>query len=252
MNNCYAKVVGGVGNQLFIIAACYAYSKKYNKRLIIDTSSWHGGSGSKNISEYTNTIFKNFETNSGILENDSVTTIHESDFNYREIPYYDSSVSFSGYFQSLKYFEEYKDDFINKLCLPEVDTSFIKEKNVAFHMRLGDYLKYPNIYGDLTNYFIQMFEVFGEEHQINVFTDSPEIVRERFKDYNFNLIHSSSELEDLTLISQHDNVVCSNSTFSWWGAILGKKKESVIVPDKWLFDRECRDIYHEGMFKYEV
>lgn len=251
MNNCYAKVIGGVGNQLFIIAAAYSYARKHNKQLLIDTSSWFGGQGSRNINEYIDTIFKNFRTNDGIFPDDIVTDITESGFNYSELPYHDTSVKLNGYFQSLKYFNDYKEDFIGKLSLPDVDTSFIKEKNIAFHIRLGDYQNFPNIFGDLSKYFKEMFERFQDDYQINVFTDSPDIVLERYKNYNFNLIQTSLELNDLTLISQHDNIVCSNSSFSWWGSLLGKKKELIIVPDKWLFNKKCLDIYREDMEKYE-
>lgn len=251
MSNCYARVIGGIGNQLFITAAAYSYSRKHNKQLIINTSSWFGGKGSKHINEYTDSIFKNFKCNSGLLPADLVSPIVETKFNYSELPYYETSVELHGYFQSLKYFEDYDEDFICKLSLPVVDTSFIKEKNVAFHIRIGDYRNFPHIFGDLTDYFNKMFKLFEDEYQINVFTDSPEIVLARYKDYKFNLIQTSSELNDLTLISQHDNVVCSNSSFSWWGSFLGKKKGLIYVPDKWLLNQDCSDIYYEGMTKYE-
>ena len=45
MSKCYAKLIGGVGNQLFILAAAYAYSRKYDKELIIDADNWVGGQG---------------------------------------------------------------------------------------------------------------------------------------------------------------------------------------------------------------
>lgn len=223
MSNCYAKVVGGVGNQLFIIAAAYTYARKHNKQLIIDTSSWFGGPESKHVNEYINSIFKNFRTSDGVLPDDTIIDISEVNFNYTELPYYDSSVQLNGYFQSLKYFEDYSDDFISKLHLPKVDTSFISQNNVAFHIRMGDYKNYPHIFGDLTEYFNTMFEKF-KDVQINVFTDSPELVLNKFEKYNFNLIKTSSELNDLTLLSLHERIVCSNSSFSWWASLLGVKK----------------------------
>jgi hypothetical protein len=34
--------------------------------------------------------------------------------------------------------------------------------------------------------------------------------------------------------------------------LLGVKKDKIIVPEKWLLDRDCSDIYYEGMIKYPV
>ena len=56
----YIKLKGGLGNQLFQIAAAYAYSKKHNTTLHLDDSTWYGGQG-KSGTEYKHTIFRNFQ-----------------------------------------------------------------------------------------------------------------------------------------------------------------------------------------------
>ena len=60
MNNCFVKVGGGLGNQLFQVAAAYSYCKKYNKKLYIDISDWSASQGN-NPTNYKDSIFKNFE-----------------------------------------------------------------------------------------------------------------------------------------------------------------------------------------------
>jgi hypothetical protein len=249
-NKCYVDVSGGIGNQLFKVANGYAYSQRYNLELVIDPTNWTASQGTSPIL-YQSNIFKNFN----IIPRGETTEIHEISFNFMELPKYDWSygdISLHGGFQSLKYFEDYKDEFISLLCLPKVDTSFISsDANIAFHIRFGDYQHYPKIFGDITNYFHKQFEKFSPDFQINVFSDSPELVLNKFRNYKFNLIKTSSELNDLTLLSLHDRIVCSNSTFSWWASLLGAKKELIIVPDKWLLDRDCKDIYYEGMIKNE-
>jgi len=247
-NNCYAKVIGGLGNQLFIVAAAYAYSERYNKVLKIDSSGWHGLQG-KHSNTYKDTIFSNFNYGEDNLE--FVTALNEKRFNYDELPYCKTSVSLNGYFQSLKYFSDKKEYFLNQLNLPEVDTSFIKGKNVAFHIRRGDYMSFPDIhYICRTDYFKKQFQEF-KDYQINVFTDSPEVVLQEFEGEDFNLIQTSSELNDLTLMSKHDNIVCSNSTFSWWAAMIGKM-DKIIVPDKWIYNVDCEDIYIPEMIRVKV
>jgi hypothetical protein len=250
MNNCFVKVGGGLGNQLFQVAAAYSYCKKYNKKLYIDISDWSASQGNSPIN-YKDSIFKNFEYH--CHSTPETTQIQEDDLVYNELSFCDGDVSLHGYFQSEKYFTEYKQEFIDLLNLPDVNKSFMEEQNVAFHIRRGDYISYSHIYNVCnTDYFNKQFETF-KNHQINVFTDSANIICEEFKNENFNLIITNSELEDLTLMSLHTNIVCSNSSFSWWASLLGKRKDNIIVPNRWFNNLQNHyDIYRSDFTKIEV
>ena len=250
MNTCYAKLIGGIGNQLFIAAAGYSYAKKHGKRFAIDSSDWSASQGTHAVI-YKDTIFKNFQYESCLTRD--VIGIHEKKFNYDELPYHHGSVSIHGYFQSLKYFEDVKDEFISLLNLPDLATKISESNNVAVHIRRGDYLNYPDMhYVCKTDYFKEQFSKF-EEYQKNVFTDSVDYVLNEFSDYNFNVMRSNSELIDLTLMAQHENIICSNSSFSWWASLLGKPKRKIIVPDKWFNNFEPHeDIYRSEFIKVPV
>lgn len=250
MNNCFVKVGGGLGNQLFQVAAAYSYCKKYNKKLYIDISDWSASQGNSPIN-YKDSIFKNFEYH--CHSTPETTQIQEDDLVYNELSFCDGDVSLHGYFQSEKYFTEYKQEFIDLLNLPDVNKSFMEEQNVAFHIRRGDYISYSHIYNVCnTDYFNKQFKTF-KNHQINVFTDSANIICEEFKNENFNLIITNSELEDLTLMSLHTNIVCSNSSFSWWASLLGKRKDNIIVPNRWFNNLQNHyDIYRSDFTKIEV
>lgn len=249
MNTCYARVQGGIGNQLFIIAAGFAYSKKHSKRFAIDTSNWTASQG-KSVNEYRNTIFKNF-----IFENspDNTFIYNEKRFNYDELPYNDSSIIISGFFQSLKYFEEFSEEFISKLELPDVRHDFLQEKNVAIHIRRGDYLHYSDIhYVCNTEYFKTQLLNF-EGFQQHAFTDSVDYVKNEFREYPLTILQTSSELHDLILMSKYNNIICSNSSFSWWASFLGKPKTQIIVPDKWFNNfQPHEDIYRSEFIKVSI
>lgn len=255
MNECYVNVIGGVGNQLFQIAAGYAYAKKHGKKLIINPYNWFAGQGTNPL-VYKDTIFKNFEYGNYFTRD--VIPIQEKRFNYDELPFHEGSVSLSGYFQSLKYFEEYKDEFISLLNLPEVDIpTYSGVTNIAFHIRRGDYITHAPIhYVCKTEYFNKMFDIFTPEvvkgTKIFVFTDSPEIVLEEFKGKEFIIMKSESDIKELVLMSKCDIVVGSNSTFSWWAALIGGN-DTNYFPSKWFADgREATDIYHDKINKCDV
>ena len=47
-----------------------------------------------------------------------------------------------------------------------------------------------------------------------------------------------------------EELVMSCSSFSWWGAWLGRNPQKlVIAPERWLNKTECRDIYTENMIR---
>ena len=251
MSNCYVNVMGGLGNQLFQIAAGYAYAKKYDKKLIINPSRWNAGQGNNPLS-YKDTIFKNFEY--GTYYTRDVIGIHEKRFNYDELPYHLGNVSLNGYFQSLKYFEDVKDEFVSMLNFPKVDIGYLRGDAsllVGMHIRRGDYLKYPNIhYVCDTNYFNHFFNLFKDK-TIKVFTDSKHDVMNEFLNYQYDLIYSDSDIQELNYISYCDIIVGSNSTFSWWASLIGRKP--CYFPSKWFADgRPHEDISRKDMILHNV
>jgi hypothetical protein len=245
MSECYVALAGGLGNQLFQVAAGYAYSRKYDKNLVLDISKWSAHQG-RCPDQYRNNLFHNFKYST--YHTRDAIPIHEKRFNYDPLPFQHGSVCLHGYFQSLKYFEEYKDDFINLLNLPDVSV----DGDVAVHIRRGDYLQFANIHLVCgTDYFTYNISKFPDS-KINIFTDSLEQVREEFGD-GLRIVHSDSELKDLTIMSQHDNIICSNSSFSWWASLLGKKKNKIIVPKIWFKNfQEHNDIYRNEFIISEV
>lgn len=255
MSNCYVHPIGGLGNQLFIIAAGYAYAKKHDKKLIIVPDNWNAGQGNSVIS-YKDTIFRNFEYGSLPFTRD-VIPLYEKRFNYDELPFTHGNVSLHGYFQSLKYFEEVKNEFISLLDFGDITAPNIYSiVRVAFHIRRGDYLKYPNIYYVCkTEYFDHFFDIFApemiKETKIYVFTDSPEHVKNEFKMFQYSLVETDSDVKELAMMSKCDIIVGSNSTFSWWASLIGGKE--CHFPSKWFADgREHGDIYRKDMILKDV
>lgn len=238
MDKCYVELAGGLGNQLFQIAAGYGYSKKYNKELIVSYKYWTALQGtSPDI--YKDTIFRNFKFGEADHQFPAIIEDEQYDTN---LPHFEGDVLLRGYFQSLDYFKDVVDEFISLLEIPKLDVDF--DVSVAFHIRRGDYIHLNHIFGVCgTNYFKRMFEKFKDK-QINVFTDQKDFVLKEFDGHDYNLVTFRNELNEFAFMSTHDNIVCSNSSFSWWASLVGKKKESVYVPSKWFADgREHSKIY---------
>lgn len=61
-------------------------------------------------------------------------------------------------------------------------------------------------------------------------------------------IYGNPDIIDLAAMSYCDQITMANSSFSWWGAYLGKKKQ-VIAPKEWFSESaglNTKDLYCEG------
>jgi hypothetical protein len=249
----YIKLQGGLGNQLFQVAAAFAYSKKHKTELYLDASEWHGSQG-KNAHEYKDTIFKNFIFDS--IYPRSVFNYNEPRFNYDEITRPECNnpcMRLEGYFQSLKYFEDYKDEFLEMLWLPDL-AYHPYPASVAVHIRQGDYLIHHHIH-DICDedYFRRALTYFPNVDDINIFTDAKEYSSRVFRPFQLDkvkIIQSDDELKDFTLLSRHDNIICSNSSFSWWASLIGRPKNKIIVPKLWIKNnQDHEDIYRKEFIR---
>lgn len=151
-----------------------------------------------------------------------------------------------GYFQDFSYYMDLGITDILDLRKPSewylTTTSRISLiKPIIVHLRLGDYIEQPNVWGILDAPYYQeslkkVRSIFPT-NEIWVFSDNFERAKrllKDIKDFDFNYIESSSDkdpAEVLSLMSGGIAHVVSNSTFSLWAAMFSKESELVLVPD---------------------
>jgi hypothetical protein len=103
---------------------------------------------------------------------------------------------------------------------------------IGVHVRLGDYKNFPNIYGRFDpNYFERaletMFSLVGER-PVWLFSDEPStlfdiVPKLAVRNQAPAALNQLSGLETLNVMARMQGLVCSNSTFSWWGAFLADR-----------------------------
>lgn len=149
-----------------------------------------------------------------------------------------------GSFQSYHYISN---DFIKGLSSVVDDFNrqlvySITKDDVAIHIRRGDFLTFGagQIYNIISgDYYLKGLEYLKSKNPINriyIFSDDFENIKEeitlisdKYKDVF--LVENQTVMEDLNTLRQFTNYILSNSTFSWWGAILScNKNANVIVP----------------------
>jgi hypothetical protein len=154
-----------------------------------------------------------------------------------------------GFWQSEKYYISIeniiREDFVfkdvpdeaNKKMLAEIDSS----NAVSIHIRHGDYATQyaPNHLVLPISYYHQAIEdltITVKNPYFYVFSDDPDWAKESLRLYfpSTFVSHNSDEknYEDLRLMSHCKHHIIANSTFSWWGAWLGKKSGQLVYAPK--------------------
>lgn len=175
--------------------------------------------------------------------------LKEAAFNYQRVKV-DGSIDYDlcGYFQSEKYFEhivqEVKEQFTFKKQFAEsvynkISPSLLPNKKtlVAISVRRGDYLNNPNYVCLGDEYYKNAISIINEkvteQKQFIVFSDDIPWCKRYFGE-GFVYTDRLDAVEQLCLLTQCRHFITANSTYSWWGAWLGEKENSIVIaPDKW-------------------
>lgn len=236
-------IQGGLGNQLFQIAAGLSLAKNINVDFKLVRGQHNLPQQGTRIDNYYSNIFKNIKLCDELPKN--LIPYHENFFNYSELPRIDN-IALVGYFQSEKYFN-YNSHYIRDIFdFPYLET---REGYVSVHFRQGDYRKNPAFHHiQNVDYFHKAIETVGHYKKLLIFSDS-EIPKE-FNFKNMEIIKSSNDLEDMSIMSSCEHNIISNSTFSWWAAWFNKNVNKKIVAPKIWFGPEgpknWNDIYCEN------
>ena len=103
------KLQGGLGNQMFQIAVTYALSKRNNDTYGLNFNDCYTPQQGNTSDKYVSNVFKNIPNSEG---HNFVNYYQEPFFSYQEI-IYKPNLFMVGSFQSEKYFNDCKNDFIN-------------------------------------------------------------------------------------------------------------------------------------------
>lgn len=249
------KLMGGLGNYMFQIAAAYAISLRDQKKFICET--YDVQSPQKPLHHYKTNLFSKIEFTE---ENIPHTPFGEQKFSYTEIPTIEENLRLYGYFQSEKYFQNYRDEILELFDLDEsikgnVKTKYqeVLEKNpTSLHVRRGDYVWLSDYHENQNlQYYEEAVRIIGEESHFLIFSDDISWCQENLNFIkNKTFVSGNQDYEDLFLMTQCENNIIANSSFSWWGSWLNRNEnKKVIAPKKWFGKSnshlETKDLYCE-------
>lgn len=156
-------------------------------------------------------------------------------FHFQPIKIADSKskiIDLQGFFQSLKYFEEY--ERVIKFAFTPNNLPIAELNKTAIHVRRGDYLKFQDSHPTLTlDYYKQAIKKAPAEKYV-IFSDDIDWCKKNFKGAKYEFSEGRSEVEDLAYMLSMKNNIIANSSFSWWAAYLNPNPEKIVVaPETW-------------------
>jgi len=169
-----------------------------------------------------------------------------------------------GYFQSFRYLSEHTLDNFLALDLLEPSEEYLEylekiqgQRILVTHVRLGDYLVEPTIGVLSREYYERAFREIDLNNidRVLVFSDSPNLVSGYLpKDLSteFEIVPNHfTSAETMMLMRTGDEFIISNSTFSWWGAMLSHNRDAkVIAPAPWFVaQEEPKELLPSGWIK---
>ena len=231
-------LVGGLGNQLFILLSTYFMAMDNNSKCFINSikpqSSIH-----TNIN-YSDNIFKKFKHNNTIDQN--IMTIYnfsvrnDETKKFAEIDTQHNLIN--GYLQNYNHFHNHYDKIEQILELPITP----KREIFFLHVRLGDFNYTPGHILNLDNYYKKAIDFILNKFitaKFVLFSDEPDNAKRYIKNiyptimlenntFNNNELEELSEMRNCRL-----GGISGHSTFAWWGGYLNDNPNKIIIlPDK--------------------
>ena len=241
----YIILKGGIGNQLFQYAAALAIAKHNKCSVILSPIQENKHSGR----DYRSTLYRRLPS-SDSLHTDHTFTIDSfepwtsSQFDIQ------APIAINGYFQYLpaivstipilcqdliEFVQQRREHMRTKYALTELRTrGFI-------HVRRGDYLNTPPDFhwtqGE--EYYVPAMKLVPGVKGWLVLSDDVAWCKNQAMFSGATIVDEPDELDGLALMSLcHGGAIIANSTYSWWGAMLGASpaKATVVYPSKWCED----------------
>jgi len=259
------KLYGGLGNQMYQYAAGVALARKLRSKLHLDTAWFEQIKGNADVTQriYELDGFGIAPAPLSVLDKINLRLnppklFSESGLGFnKDFEELNGNVYLDGYWQSYKYFEEYRQAILEAFSFPETIsrsnlrllTQIKKLNSVSIHVRRGDYntkrgRSYHGLIGK--SYYYKALEDLSKKVKhpvVFIFSDEIDWCKKNLTfDYPLEFIDSNSTnagVEDMRLMSSCKHNIIANSSFSWWAAWLNKNVEKTIyAPTAWFAGEE--------------
>lgn len=231
------KLMGGLGNQFFQYS--FGQMMKLNGIDVKYENSWFTGDKHPVNRPYildkynTNVEFSDF-IRFGLLikeKNYDVSLLKKNGFN------------FYGYWQYLDYYKKHLNMLRKHFTIKEqIENKFINNNMLSIHIRRGDYIGKHEVLG--IEYYIKAKKIADEigYSGVYIFCEDKEYANYHFPSYE---CLNYSDITEFEIMRNCRINIISNSTFSWWAAILNEHEDKIVIaPKRFVVRNEDKNNYN--------
>ncbi|MEQ9107795.1 MAG: alpha-1,2-fucosyltransferase [Limnobacter sp.] len=159
-------------------------------------------------------------------------------------------VILDGYFQNpdILFNNQTREKIRNSLLMEKIQLfNSVKsgKRCTGLHIRRGDYVSNKSASRTFReiplDYYVQALKRLPDDNRILIFSDDHNLAQsfsEKINGLNVSDLNLSLE-DEFCLLMACDDYVIANSTFSWWAAYLGRQNDSQIIsPTNWYVNRK--------------
>jgi len=276
------RIANGLGNQLFIYASAFAFAKQLNRELLIDEKSgflneerkikyelsnfnitselsaneYKFDNQIKNIKRFLLKKIDKFSKRKNFLI-EECNSKKETEFSNKYLTQRYRNVTFmEGYFQSEKYFINYKNNIIQEFTFKteikknnlELQKMILNTNSILVHVRQHAFTETPkkqikeknllrsdqhtreNIDHNLKA--IKYFKTKIDNAKFFIFSNDFKNLKNIFNGDEYYFVDKNIKLEpihDFYLMTLCKHFIVSPSTFSWWAAWLSKNENKICI-----------------------
>jgi hypothetical protein len=251
------KFAGGLGNNLFQLAAIYNLHKKFGVDFCLPTNVDRSNLKKHYSQSRMLEINHLFDNNFNFQNLKIVKNYHHLDLNvnynsrFSPVSFYGKGTCYNGYFQSSLYHDSFnpQEDFILnsniKKHLKEKYKKLFHKPTISIHFRIGGdrvqkkvqyYHKNLDIsfYKKSIDLCLSALKLDFKDINLLLFSDELEIAKSYFIKNNLDVItvNNKNNIEDFICMSLCDHNIIGNSSFSWWSAYLNNNSEKMVFAPK--------------------
>jgi len=293
--NLIVKISNGFGNQMFLYASAYSFAKKLNYNLLIDDETginqdlkkwkkkqrlnWKPKYELDIFNLKSNTANKTYKSfgNKGYLKrkylkfidrfslqksflcermNDNKRTLYSDSYLFQK---YSKTIYLEGYFESEKYFEDYRNDLIKEFSfksIPDLKNNIFKKiidtnnvVSIAFRgnrfsefadnkknkLRLQETLDFEKLTVEYIYRSVEYFKSKIKNPRFLLWSDNFENLEQYFDPKVFTFVQNEKEKKiylDFFLMRQCKYFIVGPTSFHWWSAWLCNHKKKIILCPK--------------------
>ena len=256
--NLTAILKGGLGNQMFQIAATYSIAKSLDMNVLFSKNRPHDCGQGRHPSSYYTNVFQKVKFVDYLHIDQSIPektwTYYPVIEDVERCPR-TGTLCLDGFYQSELHFQEHSQEVKELFTPPSGIIDYLDKNSNIFQLfpelkedhdyafigiRRGDYVKHHIFHNPCgMDYYRKAMNKLNKKRYY-IASDDMEWVKTNFVGDMFYYFDITNEVIQLYTAALFKNYIISNSTFHWWGSFLSiYDSPRIIAPDLWSFGNDA-------------